>query len=110
VVLLKDGATTTFCADPAMVAPNDLAISPKTGFVYVSGQVGGGWGCRGLGFSGWGRRGAALGPGAETASQSIMGHGMNAGHGVEKAPPTRSSALAPALAAESPPPPPNPPK
>ncbi|GBF92656.1 hypothetical protein Rsub_05025 [Raphidocelis subcapitata] len=58
VVLIKDGATTTFCADPAMVSPNDLAISPKTGFVYVSGQawkdnnaVGDGdvWLCRGKG-------------------------------------------------------------
>ncbi|KAI8477414.1 MAG: hypothetical protein J3K34DRAFT_515754 [Monoraphidium minutum] len=32
------GAPRDFCGDPKMVAPNDLAVSAKTGFVYVSAQ------------------------------------------------------------------------
>jgi hypothetical protein len=39
VRLQVGGRVTQFCADKAMVAPNDLAISPKTGFVYISGQA-----------------------------------------------------------------------
>jgi len=39
VVHIKDGKTTTFCADSRMVMPNDLAVSPKTGYVYISGQA-----------------------------------------------------------------------
>ena len=52
-------AVSVFCSDPGMIAPNDLAVSPATGFVYVSGQrwsngdnaVGDGdvWLCRGAG-------------------------------------------------------------
>ncbi|KAI8466509.1 MAG: hypothetical protein J3K34DRAFT_460858 [Monoraphidium minutum] len=33
------GAPRVFCGDGGMVAPNDLAISQKNGFVYVSGQA-----------------------------------------------------------------------
>jgi hypothetical protein len=39
VLLTAAGAARDFCSDPRMVGPNDLAVSPKTGYVYVSGQA-----------------------------------------------------------------------